>query len=51
MNRNASSGFTLIELVVAIVVLGIGVTTFLTLVLQTTRDSPDAIFFFIAYSI
>lgn len=53
MNRNASSsrGFTLIELVVSIVVLSIGVTTFLTLILQTTRDSPDAMIQEQAYAI
>ncbi|MCZ6503458.1 MAG: prepilin-type N-terminal cleavage/methylation domain-containing protein [Gammaproteobacteria bacterium] len=53
MNRNASfsKGFTLVELVVSIVVLGISVTTFLTLVLQTTRDSPDAMIQEQAYAI
>ena len=43
MNPEASRhrGFTLVELVTAIAVLGIGVTLFLTLILQTVRDSPD----------
>lgn len=34
-------GFTLIELIITIVILGIGVTAFLVLVNQTTRDSVD----------
>ena len=37
------NGFTLIELVIAIVVLSIGATTFLTLIINTTRDSADPV--------
>lgn len=36
-----SSGFTLVELVVALVVLGIGTSAFLVLINQATRDSVD----------
>lgn len=36
-------GFTLIELVIAIVVLSIGATTLLTLIINTTRDSADPV--------
>ena len=48
MNSDASAfidrrGFTLVELVIAIVVLSIGATTLLTLVLNTTRDSADPV--------
>ncbi len=35
------SGFSLIELVVAIVILSIGVTAFLTLIINTTKNSVD----------
>jgi len=36
-----ASGFTLLELVVAIVILGIGASAFIVLINQTTRDSVD----------
>jgi MSHA pilin protein MshD len=36
-----NSGFSLIELVVAIVILSIGVTAFLTLIINTTKNSVD----------
>ena len=36
-----SHGFTLIELVITIVLLGIGVSAFMVLINQTTRDSVD----------
>lgn len=39
MRRNA--GFTLIELLITIVLLAIGVTAFIVLINQTTRDSVD----------
>lgn len=35
------AGFSLVELVVALVVLGIGVTAFLNLIINTTRHSAD----------
>ena len=35
------SGFTLIELVIAIVILSIGATAFVTLIINTTRNSVD----------
>ena len=41
MNKINNSGFSLIELVVAIVILSIGVTAFLTLILNTTKNSVD----------
>ena len=43
MNQHASknNGFSLIELVVAIVILSIGTTAFITLVLSTTENSID----------
>ena len=36
-----SSGFTLLELVITIVILGIGASAFIVLINQTTRDSVD----------
>lgn len=39
--KNKIKGFTLIELVVAIVILSIGTAAFLTLVLNTTKNSVD----------
>jgi MSHA pilin protein MshD len=36
-----NSGFSLIELVIAIVILSIGVTAFITLVINTTKNSID----------
>lgn len=40
-SRNNFSGFTLIELVIALVVLGVGVGTFLILITETTARSAD----------
>ena len=37
----SSNGFTLIELIVAIVILSIGTAAFLTLITNTTRNSVD----------
>lgn len=37
----SARGFTLIELVITIVILGLGVSAFLVLINQTTRDSVD----------
>jgi len=39
--RSRQSAFTLIELIVAIVILAIGVSAFIVLINQTTRDSVD----------
>ncbi len=43
MNRDPAGqgGFSLVELIVALVVLGIGVTAFLNLIITTTRHSAD----------
>ncbi len=43
MNRycTGKSGFSLIELIVAIVILSIGLTAFITLILNTTKNSVD----------
>ena len=37
----ASRGFTLVELIIGLVVLGIGVTAFLNLIMNTTQHSAD----------
>ena len=39
--RSKYYGFTLVELIVALVVLGVGVSGFLILINQTTKDSVD----------
>ena len=39
--RHLSRGFTLVELIIGLVVLGIGVTAFLNLIVNTTRHSAD----------
>lgn len=39
--KHKGKGFSLIELIVAIVVLSIGVTAFITLIVNTTRNSVD----------
>lgn len=39
--RSKYCGFTLVELIVALVVLGVGVSGFLILINQTTKDSVD----------
>jgi len=39
--RTKSQGFTLLELIVSIVILGLGVTAFTSLINQTTRHSID----------
>ena len=41
--RLPAAGFTLIELIVAIVILSIGAASFLTLINQTTRESIDPV--------
>jgi MSHA pilin protein MshD len=41
MSKFNYSGFSLIELVVAIVILSIGVTAFFTLIINTTKNSVD----------
>lgn len=56
MNSNSSAqvvhnGFTLIELVIAIVVLSIGATSLLTLIVNTTRASADPVIKEQAYAI
>ena len=51
MNNNNNSGFTLIELIIAIVLISIGLLGLLALILQSTRYSVDPMIQQQAYAI